>query len=452
MNENFAQIVFYINSAIFIGIMYYAFTRIFKPAVHSAFVWLALIFYSLISSQIFFEFGNTWANFLITVVAYLFFALLFKGNLSTKLVFALFVLITAMLSDVIAFFSLSYIYYVRNGTEIPLEHLINIGRTVVNIIFFPMMFINILLFRRYVDKKTGDTNFKVPAEYTISILAILAGIILISLLLSSVAADVIQANIAQVTLAQFIALAVVFFAVWQYNKMLTYLKVQEKSRRMEQMLKRWEIQYSEAENTRKAMAKMEHNLHQHFLAVLVLVKEGRVEDVKEYIEQKLGSISYVIDTGNISIDTMLNYYRQIINDKLGIDLKAKLLVPPNMVLDADLVAMILGNALENSIDACEHVEQSQRYIHIEAKVNKGKHLFFIITNPYAIAPVADKEGNLITVKSDKDNHGLGLASIHEILPEEAGHIHIEYSDNVFRFMLLFHNALKDEVSNNTNKS
>ena len=451
MNETFAQIVFYINSAIFACIVYYAFTRIFKPAVHSIFIWLALIVYSLISLQVFFEIGNMWANVLVTVGAFLVFALLFKGSLSTKLVFALLIYVTVMLADVIVFFSLSYIYYVQNGSEIPLEYLISIGRTIVNIIFFSMVFINILLFRKYIDKKAGYTNFKVPVGYTISTLVILAGIILISLLIVSMAVDEAQANITQVALAQFIVLAIVFLVVWQYNKMLTYLKAQEKNRRMEQMLKRWEIQYTGAENTRKAMAKMEHNLNQHFLAIMVLAKEGKVEGVKEYVEQKLGSISSVIDTGNISIDTMLNYYRQIISDRLGIDLKTKLLIPPNMTLDADLIAMILGNALENAIDACEHVEYSQLYIHIEAKVNKGKHLFFIVTNPYAVAPVTDKDGNLITVKSDQDNHGLGLASIREILPEEAGHIHTEYDGNIFKFMLLFYNVLEDETSNNTNK-
>ena len=65
--------------------------------------------------------------------------------------------------------------------------------------------------------------------------------------------------------------------------------------------------------------------------------------------------------------------------------------------------------------------------------------------------VADKKGNLLTTKSDKRNHGLGLASVREALLEETGHIHIEYADSIFQFMLIFYNVCGENVSFVPNK-
>ena len=70
-----------------------------------------------------------------------------------------------------------------------------------------------------------------------------------------------------------------------------------------------------------------------------------------------------------------------------------------------------------------------------------KELLVRITNPYAVEPVADKEGNLVTTKPDKRKHGIGLASIIEALPDEIGHIQIKCADNVFKFMLIFSNVI-----------
>ena len=85
--------------------------------------------------------------------------------------------------------------------------------------------------------------------------------------------------------------------------------------------------------------------------------------------------------------------------------------------------------------------ESPGTVAVRAVVTPQNELLITITNPYEVEPVTDKEGNLITTKPDKRNHGMGLASIMEALPEDIGHVHIKYVDNVFIFALIFSNVI-----------
>jgi hypothetical protein len=58
------------------------------------------------------------------------------------------------------------------------------------------------------------------------------------------------------------------------------------------------------------------------------------------------------------------------------------------------------------------------------------------------SPITDNDGNLITTKADKRNHGLGLVSISEIIPEEKGQVHFEFAGNVFKFMAVFYDIIE----------
>jgi hypothetical protein len=78
-------------------------------------------------------------------------------------------------------------------------------------------------------------------------------------------------------------------------------------------------------------------------------------------------------------------------------------------------------------------------------ITHSRALLIIIENPYVVAPIADGDNILLTTKPDKRKHGLGLPCMQEILPEEVGQIHLQYSDGVFQFKLLFYNALDENM-------
>jgi len=240
----------------------------------------------------------------------------------------------------------------------------------------------------------------------------------------------------QVFASHVITSIMLILVIWIYNTVLSHLEEFEKNRAKDQLLERWEAQYQAAASSQKAISKLEHNLRYQLLTLSGLMNDGDYDGVQKHIDAALGSFEAIINTGNISIDTMLNYYNQKINDELGISLETELTVPSGMKLDAIVIATILGNALENAINACVHVDATKRYIDVKISYAPQGELIFIITNPYTISPILDDAGELQTTKSNEDSHGIGIASMHDILPEELGHINIKYSDNVFRFTLI----------------
>ena len=444
MNEHLAAIVLYANGIAFYIMTYYGFTRVFKPNIKKRWIFLAYAAYLVISSQQFLHFGNVWMNLAINAIAFIGLSLMFAGNVSIKIVFALLMNAIGIFADVTSFIGIEYIYLNLHGVGMPQEYAFIVVRTIINIIFAPLLLIQVSLFKRYLFSKAQRQHFKIPKKYTGAVLAIMSSIILINGVFSAIAVAYIKETINLLLIIQFISLLAIFLIIWLYNTILNHLESLEKSRLKERASEKWETQYKTAMNAQKSMAKINHDLRYHFLSLSSYLKEGKMDELEKHIEGKLGEIYSVMNTGNISIDTMFNYYTHQIKEHLGIDLDVDGIVPSGMRLKAEFVANILGNALENAIEACSKVELiSERYINVKMAITQREpfRTFMItITNSYEIEPVTDKNGNLITTKDDKRNHGLGVAGITELLPEEDGQIHFRYSDNKFQFMVLFYNV------------
>ena len=439
-------VVIFINGVVFSGMTYYAFTCIFEPSVKKRWVVLAYATYLILTNAVFFEFESGWINLAVNMTTFFALTFLFKGNIGTKFVFALLVYIMGMLGEGISFLVLSSIYYLQFGMAVSTEYILPIGRTVANVIFLPLVLTTILIFRKFVNKKAQCKHFKIPAKYTVATFSMLLGIILINTLFAFALMDRAQVETTPIIISHIISSVIIFLIIWIYNTILNHLETFEKNRLKDQMLERWEIQYSAAVSSQKVIAKLKHNLRLHFLTLSSLLREGHVEDAKKHVADEIGSFDDIITTGNMAIDAMLSYYRQKAKEMLDIELDVELMIPPDMMLDPNLTVLILGNALENAVDACTHLPPTDRYIRINAIFTTQGELLVTIANPYAVAPVVDKEGNLLTTKSDEHNHGLGLASVREMLPEEAGQIHIEYADNIFQFTLIFYNVRGENVS------
>jgi len=239
-------------------------------------------------------------------------------------------------------------------------------------------------------------------------------------------------------------LLIIFLVIWHYNALLDYFHVLEANKQKNRILEHWILQYNMAISSQKEISKMSHNLKYHFIALTSLLKNNKVKEAKIYLEERLGEISDNISTGNLPIDTMLNYYQQKIRQALGVDIEIDLMIPPSMKLDAELTATVLGNALENALEACAHVASGERYIRFKAAVTSKDNsnlLIITIANSYKVAPITDGNGNIITSKQDKRKHGIGLASIQEMFPEDVGYVSYDYADNIFRIMLIFYDVM-----------
>jgi len=435
------QISLYANGLILVGMKYYAFTCIFKPATRKVWIFCAYLVFLIATTLLFLQFENIWITLAINMTAYIALSFLFSGNIGIKIIFAILLYITSILADGVSFLLLNNIYYTQHSLDISIENILPIGRTVTTIIHLPCILAIILIFRKFVNKRARYRTFKIPLRYTSIVLFMLLGIAFVNTLFISATIDEIQRSANRILIAHLVSAVVIIAIIWLYNTILNHLEEFERNRLKDKMLERWEVQYQTAASSQKLIATLKHNMGFDYLSLASFLDKGEVINAQKLIADKVGILNSIVATENISIDTMLNYYQQKAREVVHISLDIGIFIPPDLRLDANLTALILGNALENALDACSHLPISQRYIQVKMELTEQGELLVTIINPYVEEPIEDENGNLVTSKADKLNHGLGLSSIQEILPEEAGQIHYKYDKGVFQFMLLFYNVL-----------
>ena len=441
MDELIELVFLYANGIIMMGMMHYAFTRIFRLAVGKIWIVLSYLVFLVAGAQFFFLFGNIWITIPVNIITNIALSFLYSGSISVKIVFSLLLYVSGMLAEGLAVILILTAYYIQYGYAITFADNLSVARTATTVVQLPLILVLIQTFRRYMGKKVKQGTFKIPHKYTIVVAFMLLGAVLLSILLIAQTPDNIRYVFGQFIIALLLSSGVIIAIIWLYNTILNHLEELHKNRLKDQMLERWEVLYDTATSSQKAISAMKHNMRYDLLSIFGCLEENDVAGAKKLIADKVGDVESVFSTGNSSIDTLLNYYQQKVSETLGISLELEHLIPPNLHVDTALIALILGNALENAVEACMKVPQEQRYIKVVAEITAHSDLLITIINPYLTSPISDDGGNLITIKENKQNHGIGLSSIRDILDEDTGQVHLKYNDGEFRFMLIYYSAL-----------
>jgi len=117
-------------------------------------------------------------------------------------------------------------------------------------------------------------------------------------------------------------------------------------------------------------------------------------------------------------------------EQQNINLITELNLPDDLgINDLDL-CVILGNCLENAIEACSKINTNEpRFIHIKTTVTKG-HLLIKIDNSFN-GHVQRQNDGFFSSKSGTD-HGIGLASAKSLTAKYHGHFSISFDQQVFK--------------------
>jgi sensor histidine kinase regulating citrate/malate metabolism len=142
--------------------------------------------------------------------------------------------------------------------------------------------------------------------------------------------------------------------------------------------------FYEIDNMYKKMRGWRHDYHNHIQVMKAYLELGKTEEMKRYLDDlscDLEKIDTVIKTGNLMIDAILNSKIAIASTK-GINVNVKATVPQAMKIpDLDL-CVILGNLLDNAIEGCESLENTdERFVRIYIREIKGQ-LYIYVSNSF----------------------------------------------------------------------
>lgn len=147
-------------------------------------------------------------------------------------------------------------------------------------------------------------------------------------------------------------------------------------------------------------------------------------------------------TGNACIDTLL-VAKSLISKSKGIKFEIINKFNSNISSNDIDLCIILGNALDNAIEACEKIENSNnRYIKVILK-GENNSVSVCIHN----SKVNDIEifgDSILTTKKDERKHGLGIKSIKSIVNKHDGVIKFSQNKNDFKLNLVLNNLDEDK--------
>lgn len=180
-----------------------------------------------------------------------------------------------------------------------------------------------------------------------------------------------------------------------------------------------------------------HDIHHHILVLQQYEDAKEFEKLHHYLEVINGELKqtqHPIWTGNRIIDFVLNQKCQVAensNIRYIIDTNSFFTLP----LEEKDICVLLGNLLDNAIEASETVKNHDAWIRV--KLEKAGYLFFIeISNSCEKVPEII-DGEILTTKREKEFHGYGLKSVKRIVKKYDGEMTMQVKEYEFKVYISF---------------
>lgn len=175
--------------------------------------------------------------------------------------------------------------------------------------------------------------------------------------------------------------------------------------------------------------KVRHELKNHLSIVSAKLKSGDVTGCGEFIDgltETVDQFGNIIKTDNAVID-------YLINSKLSGQDKTKVVVSGYIdnytdIDDTDLVC-ILGNVIDNAVEAERNIEESKRRIELHF-IRQNQNRIIVCKNTIETS-VLKTNPKLQTTKKDPRMHGLGHKIIQEVAEKYHGFVDYSESDDMF---------------------
>lgn len=194
-----------------------------------------------------------------------------------------------------------------------------------------------------------------------------------------------------------------------------------------------ELRQSQYNDIIRNVADTNKTLHD-FKHTLNTLKSMAAESGNEDMIQYLKTLDEAIPSGtnlmnyckNPAINSVLNHYayrakREEVPIKLQID------IPETLPISDPELCSMLGNIMENAIDACKNISQEFRQFDL-SMVEKAGNLYIVASNTFdgKIRKNGDK-----FLSTKHDGFGIGISSIRETVERYDGTVKIHYKDNRF---------------------
>ncbi len=177
--------------------------------------------------------------------------------------------------------------------------------------------------------------------------------------------------------------------------------------------------------------KSEHDLKHHLNTLKGLIDHDQTSQARVYIESlvtgqaDLATIRYC---NNDALNALLGYYAKLC-DQEAIGLKLQMVVPADFFVDDLDLCVVVGNLLENAIEASRKMKSGERKIDAAGQV-VGKQFYLTVDNRFD-GQVKMKNGDYLSSKR-RHSRGVGLSSVTDIARKYGGQADFKVEAGLFK--------------------
>lgn len=191
-----------------------------------------------------------------------------------------------------------------------------------------------------------------------------------------------------------------------------------------------EKHYTEVENMYRQMRGWRHDYKNHIATMKIHLDNQNYELLNHYLielSEDLTSVDTVLKTGNVMVDAILNSKLSLAQSK-NISVDASASVPGELRISDTDICVIIGNLLDNAIEACcKFEDEDKRFLRVYIGLLK-QQLYISVSN--SVGGEIKKDGkNYFTTKNA--NHGFGLKRIDKIVSKYGGFVNRQDETDVF---------------------
>ncbi len=196
-----------------------------------------------------------------------------------------------------------------------------------------------------------------------------------------------------------------------------------------------EKHFEEVQSIYAKMRGWRHDYHNHIQALLALVGDDeRTRDYLWKLNKDLTEVDTVVKTGNVTVDAILNSKLTLIKSKdIPVDAVAR--VPDDLKISEIDLCAIIGNLLDNAIEAVLPLPPEARFIRIYIGMLKSQ-LYISVTNSTASEP-RKVGGKYVSTKGE--GRGVGLMRVDGIAKRNGGTVNRQNESGVFATEVLLNN-------------
>lgn len=176
-----------------------------------------------------------------------------------------------------------------------------------------------------------------------------------------------------------------------------------------------------------------HDMRHHLAAMEGMLQQGDGAGALQYIQSLRGGLEDLAmpaRCANPAVNAVLTAYIVQANNA-GCAVETDLRVPEKLPFEETDLCVILANALENAIHACQDLPQDRRRIDLRMELTENRRLLVSVENPcpqpVAFGPDGLPEG------PRQEGHGLGLQSVRQVAEKYGGLFRCQWEEGRFLF-------------------